>query len=67
VHVINLKYANKIEHLKNSNAGRRQKFREFRLLSSNKDSELKKIFTKEEYKAYQKLKDEMRNKAKSKF
>lgn len=67
VHIINLKYANKIENLKNSNAGRRQKFQEFSLLSSDKDSELKKIFTKGQYKAYQKKKNKMRNAVKSKY
>ena len=67
VHIINLKYAIKIENLKNTHSGRVKKFKHLRSLSSNKDSELKKILTKDQFKAYVKKKDEMRINAKSKY
>lgn len=67
VHIINLKYAIKIENLKMSHSGRVKKFRELRSLSSNKDRELKKVLTKDQFKVYEKKKEEMRINAKSKY
>ena len=67
VHNINLKYADKIDNLKNSNVDRRQKFQEFRSLSAKKDNELKELLTKKQFKIYRKKKDEMRNNAKNKY
>lgn len=65
VHAINLKYANKLEGIKNSSGDRRQKFQKFQKLSAEKDSELKKVVTDQQYKIYLKKKDEIRSKMKS--
>ncbi len=67
VHSINLEYATKMESIKNTSGERRQKIQMLRSLSSDKDSELKKIFTKEQYKAYQRKKDDIRTEAKSRY
>ncbi len=58
---INLKYANKMEELKGSGEDRYQLFQEFKSLSNEKDTELKEVFSSEQYKSYQKKKKELRN------
>lgn len=67
VHIINLKYAVKIEGLKNSHSPKVKKLQELRSFSSDKDNELKNVFTKKQFKIYQKKKQEMRKYVKSKF
>ena len=67
VHIINLKYAVKIEGLKNSHSVKMKKLQELRSFSSDKDNELKNVFTKKQFKIYQKKKQEMRKYVKSKF
>ena len=67
VHIINLKYAVKIEGLKNSHSAKVKKLQELRSFSSDKDNELKNVFTKKQFKIYQKKKQEMRKYVKSKF
>lgn len=61
VYNINLKYAIKMEELKNGDAGRRSKFRKAKSIAKNKDSDLKKIFSSEQFRQYQDKKKEMRN------
>jgi len=66
VQIINLKYAVKIESLKNSHSARVKKLQELRSFSSDKDNELKKVFTKKQFKIYQNKKQEIRKYLKSK-
>lgn len=60
VHDINLKYVKKMESLKTSNQSRRNKFREFKAMSDQKDAELKKVLTKEQFDLYQEKKKELK-------
>jgi len=60
VYDINLKYAKKMEELANSGSRRRAKFRKMRSLSEDKDKELKKALTSEQYEEYLELKEQMR-------
>jgi len=60
VYDINLKYAKKMEELTNSGSRRRAKFRKMRSLSEDKDKELKKTLTSEQYEEYLELKEQMR-------
>jgi len=60
VYAINLKYAKKMEELANSGARRRAKFRKMRSLSEDKDKELNKALTSEQYEEYLELKEQMR-------
>jgi len=60
VYDINLKYAKKMGELANSGGGRRAKFRKMRSLSEDKDKELKKALTSEQYEEYLELKEQMR-------
>lgn len=67
VYDINLKYANKMESIKNSSGSRYQKFQQMKSFSGEKDSELKKVLTKEQYSLYQKRKDEIREEMKQRM
>ena len=60
VHGINLKYASKMEKLTDSDGNRRAKFRKMRSLSEEKDNELKKALTSEQYEEYLVLKEQWR-------
>lgn len=62
VYNINLKYAKKTQSLMNSGGSKIQKYRNFKASSDAKDSELKNIFTREQYKLYQQKKEEMKQK-----
>jgi hypothetical protein len=67
VYEINLKYAKRNQALMNSEGARLKKFRDMKSSSEAKDSELKKIFTIEQYKIYQQKKEEMKQKMKQKI
>lgn len=67
VYSINLKYAKKTQSIMNSGGSRLQKYRNFKASSDAKDSELKKIFTKEQYNLYQQKKEEMKEKMKERL
>lgn len=67
VYDINLKYANKMESIKNSGGRRYQKFQQMKSLSEDKDNELKKIFTKEQYNTYLARKNEAREEIKQRM
>jgi len=66
---INLKYARKVEELANSEERRRAKFRQLKAIGQRKDAELKKLFTDEQFDAYQekkrKILERMRQKRQS--
>ena len=61
VQTINLKYANKMEILKNNRDSRYAKIQEFKSLSDQKDKELKTVFTPEQYNLYLQKKDELKD------
>lgn len=60
VHDINLKYARKMEKLTDGDSNRRVKFRKMRSLSEDKDNDLKKALTSEQYEEYLALKEQWR-------
>lgn len=66
VYDINLKYAKQTQDLRNSNGSRLQKLREMKASSEDKDNELKKVLTPEQFKIYQQKKQEMIEKMKQK-
>lgn len=61
---INMKYANKMEELKNSAAGKRQKLMTLKDNDKAKDAELKQVFTDSQYKTYMTKKEELKKKMK---
>ncbi len=61
VQAINVKYANKMETLKNSSDSRYSKLQTFKSLSDQKDKELKTVFTATQYNLYLKKKDELKD------
>lgn len=61
---INMKYANKMEELKNSAAGKRQKLQTLKNNDTAKDAELKQVFTDSQYKTYMTKKEELKKKMK---
>jgi hypothetical protein len=64
VQAINLKYAQKMEPIIKSDAGRFSKFKQAKALLKDKDAELKGVFTADQFKQYQDFEVEMRNKMK---
>jgi len=56
VQEINLRYARQNEELKATGGDRRSKFQELKSADNEKDSELKTIFTKDQFKTYQEKK-----------
>ena len=67
VYDINLKYSKKNQTVMNSSSSRMQKYQQLKDSSESKDSELKKVFTKEQYKLYQQRKEEMKEKMKQRI
>ena len=61
---INMKYANKMEELKNSAAAKRQKLLTLKENDAAKDAELKQVFTDSQYKTYMTKKEELKKKLK---
>ena len=61
---INIKYANKMEEVKNNVAGKRQKLMTLKENDAAKDAELKQVFTDSQYKTYLTKKEELKKKAK---
>lgn len=64
VHQINLKYAKKNQAAMESGGSRRNKLRSLKKLSSEKDAELEKVLSAEQYRTYTKKKDEMKDRMK---
>ncbi|MFW0717436.1 hypothetical protein [Pedobacter sp. N23S346] len=67
VQAINLKYALKNDPIIKSDASKLSKFKQLKTLQKEKDGELKKVFTAEQYKQYQAFEEEMKEKMKSKM
>lgn len=66
VQELNMKYAVKMDSLKNSTGEKQDKFAAMKSDSEARDSELKGILTEEQYKTYQEKKQEMKAKYKAK-
>ncbi|QEM06848.1 hypothetical protein DIU31_026315 [Mucilaginibacter rubeus] len=66
VQAINLKYAQKMDPIIKSDAGRFSKFKQAKALLKEKDTELKGVFTADQFKQYQDFEAEMRDKMKEK-
>ena len=63
---INLKYAHKMQHAYNSPARKFQKLKRMKNFSQQKDDEMKRLLSKEQYETYEKNRDAMRESAKTK-
>lgn len=67
VQAINLEYAKKTKELfANEALSRPEKFQEMQVMNSNKEFELKKVFTKEQYKLFKAQQEERRKKMEEK-
>ena len=66
VQAINLKYAQEMDPIIKSDAGRFSKFKQAKALLKEKDTELKGVFTADQFKQYQDFEAEMRDKMKEK-
>jgi len=64
---INLKYARKMDDLKQNGGGKFSKARKAKSIMSDKDDELQKVFTKEQFEKYETLKKEMMDKARDAY
>lgn len=64
VQAINLAYALKNEPVIKSDAGNLSKFKQLKALQKDKDNELEKALTAEQFKQYQALKEELKEKIK---
>ncbi len=67
IEVINLSYAKKFEPIIKSKDSKITRLKQARSLQKAKDSELKKVFTAEQFKTYEKFKDELKSKLKDKM
>ncbi len=63
---INLKYAQKMEPLLNSDEGKLRKLRQMKAIQDAKEGELKKLFTADQFKQYKEAEAEMKEKLKEK-
>ncbi|MEA5403960.1 hypothetical protein VB776_13610 [Arcicella sp. DC2W] len=64
---INLKYALKNEPIMKSSDGKLAKFRQLKANQNEKEAELKKVFSREQFKQYEVIKDELQDKMKEKM
>lgn len=64
VQSINLNYMQKNDLVLKSDAGKLSKFRQLRAIQKDKDAELKKEFSADQYNKYQDLKDEIKTEMK---
>lgn len=64
---INLKYALKNEPIMKSSDGKLAKFRQLKANQNEKEAELKKVFSKEQFKQYEVIKEELQDKMKEKM
>ena len=64
---INLKYALKNEPIMKSSDGKLTKFRQLKANQTEKEAELKRVFSKEQFKQYEVIKDELQDKMKEKM
>ncbi len=64
VEAINLKYAQKNEPVLKSNERKVAKLKKLKSIQNEKDSELKSVLSADQYKTYQELVDEMKEKVK---
>ena len=62
VQAINLKYAKKLDPILKSDAGKFKMFREARSIQKDKDADLKTVLTDIQFKQYEDMKDEIKDK-----
>ncbi|RKR81956.1 hypothetical protein BDD43_2118 [Mucilaginibacter gracilis] len=67
VQAINLKYAQKMEPIIKGDDGKLKKYRAAMAIQKDKDEELKKVFSAEQYKQYQAFEAELKAKMKDKM
>lgn len=67
VQAINFKYAEKMEPVLKGEGGRMAKFKEAKSIAKDKDADLKKVLTDEQYKVYQAFESEMKSKLKERM
>jgi hypothetical protein len=67
VQAINLKYAQKNQQIWAGGGGRFAKFRELKSSQKDKDKELKAILDKDQYKKYEAMQQEMKDKAREAY
>lgn len=67
VQLINLKYAQKNEPILKSGASNLSKFKKLKSLQDEKDAEIKKVFTPDQFKQYESLKEELKEDMKEKI
>jgi uncharacterized protein involved in outer membrane biogenesis len=61
---INLKYAQKLDPVIKGDCGKLAKFRQLKSIQKEKEKELKPVFTADQYKQYQQMQEEMKEKLK---
>jgi len=67
VQAINLKYAQKNQQIWSGTDGRWAKFRALKSSQKEKDKEMKAVLDKDQYKKYQQMQQEMRDKAREEY
>ena len=67
VYAINLKYANMNDPLLKSTESKVSKFKKLKASQKEKENELKKIFTPDQFSKYLIMKDELKNKMKTQY
>ena len=67
IYDVNLKYAKKVESAYRSNGTKMQRLKNMKAVSNEKDGELKKLFTDDQYKNYLKYKEELKDAIKEKI
>lgn len=63
---ITKKYGKQLMDLKESNKGRLAKYKEFKGINENRNTEMKPLLSREQYDSYQELQEEMQQKIKEK-
>ncbi|MDW7690216.1 hypothetical protein R9C00_24370 [Flammeovirgaceae bacterium SG7u.111] len=67
VYAINLKYAEAIEPLKDSEDSKVSKFQKLKSLSEDKNAEMEKVLTEDQFMAYLKMQEDMTKELKQNF
>ncbi|HVU54814.1 MAG TPA: hypothetical protein VHD83_07155 [Puia sp.] len=67
VQAINLKYAQKNQEIWTGSGGKFAKFRALKSSQKDKDKEMKGVLNKDQYKQYEAMKEEMKNKAREEY
>ena len=60
VHEINLKYAHKMQNIYNTDQGKLQRLKSMKAVSEDKDREMKRVLSSQQYNAYLEQKEKMK-------